>query len=570
MSQSAQPPRQSSPRQPDAETLPAPGVVLDPADQAVITQALLAAANEMGAKLIRSAHSPIVREASDCSTALLDRHGNVVSQAELIPLQLGSISHTFAPCAAVVAPEQLREGDFYINNDPFNGGQHVPDVFIYTPIFFEDRLIGFSASVAHHIDLGGGAPGLNPNATDVHQEGIILPPSCYNIDRDWNGGPLERLLRANIRMPDATVGDFNAQFAANRIGAQRVRELCRKHGVETVLQVMDAIQDYSERRLRAAIAEIPDGVYVGEDALDDDAHGSGPLPIRATVTIAGSDISVDFEGSSPQVKSNMNNPFASTVGATASVVKSVLTDADIPFNTGSSRVLKVSAPYGSILNPRPPAPVRARLLPSYRVFDAVMKAFAQVVPDRVIASGYDTTTSACLSHLSERGYNIYLEIFGGGYGAGPQGDGCDAVDSPLSNCSNIPIEAIDMTYDFFRVLDYSLVEHSGGDGQHRGGLGVQRIFEVLCDDVTFATYADRFKIAPTGLFGGGPGACARTWVERGNERIELGAKQSFPLRRGDRLVLQTGGGGGYGDPALRSAADRERDRLDGLHGRRQG
>ena len=258
------------------------------------------------------------------------------------------------------------------------------------------------------------------------------------------------------------------------------------------------------------------GVYVGEDALDDDGHGNGPLKIRATVTIEGSSIKVDFAGSSGQVKSNMNNPFASTVGATASVIKSVLTDADIPFNSGSSRVIEISAPFGSILNPRPPAPVRARLLPSYRVFDAVMKAFAHALPERVIASGYDTTTSACLSHLGEQGYNIYLEIFGGGFGAGANNDGCDAVDAPLSNCSNIPIEAMDMAYDFFRVMDYSLVPGSGGAGRRRGGRGIQRIYQILSDDVQFATYADRFKIAPEGLFGGKPGRCAQTWVERGD------------------------------------------------------
>jgi N-methylhydantoinase B len=537
---------------------------LSPADTAVITQALLAAAHEMGVKLIRSAHSPIVREASDCSTALLDRHGNVIAQAELIPLQLGSISHTFAPCAAISPPETLTEDDFYINNDPFQGGQHIPDVFIFSPIFLDGEHVGFSASVAHHIDMGGGAPGLNPEATDVHQEGIIIPPSKYSLSRDWNGGLLERLIRANIRMPDATIGDFNAQFAANRIGAERVKELCRKHGVDKVTRVMDSALDYSERRVRAAISAVPDGVYEGEDALDDDGQGSGQLAVRCKVTVKGSDLRVDFDGTCDQVKSNMNNPFASTVGASASVIKAVLTDADIPFNTGASRAVTITAPLGSILNPTAPAPVRARLLPSYRVFGAVMRALAKAVPERVIASGFDTTSASCLSHLGENGYSIYLEIFGGGFGAGPGNDGCDAVDSPLSNCANIPIEAMDMTYDFFRVMDYSLVPNSGGRGEFRGGHGFQRIYEVLSDDVTFATYGDRFKLAPEGLFGGEPGACAETFVERGNERIALKSKQSYQLRKGDRLVMRTGGGGGYGAPSDRASARLEADRLDAL------
>ncbi|MCG8695569.1 MAG: hydantoinase B/oxoprolinase family protein, partial [Minwuiales bacterium] len=276
-------------------------MTVNPVDQAVIAQGLIAAAREMGIKLIRSAYSPIVREAADCSAALLDRHGNVVAQAELIPMQLGPIGATFKPCAELFPPEDLVEGDFYINNDPFQGGQHVPDVFLFSPIFFDGELVGFSATVAHHLDLGGGAPGLNPDATDVHQEGLIFPPSKYNLNRDWNGGPFERLVRANIRVPDQTIGDFNAQFAANHIGAGRVRDLCAKFGSGTVAEAMDELLNYSERRMRAAISEAPDGVYYGEDALDDDGVGDRPLPFRAKVTIAGDQVSVDFAGTADQV-----------------------------------------------------------------------------------------------------------------------------------------------------------------------------------------------------------------------------------------------------------------------------
>ena len=523
---------------------------LDPVDHAVISQALIAAAREMGVKLVRSAYSPIVREANDCSAALLDPQGRVVSQAELIPMQLGPIGTTFSPCAELFPPETLEEGDFYINNDPYHGGQHVPDVFLFSPIFFDGELLGFSATVAHHLDLGGGAPGLNPEATDIHQEGIIFPPSKYNQTRDWNGGPLERLVRANIRVPDQTIGDFNAQFAANAIGARRVSDLCKKFGAERVRASMTELLAYSERRMRAAIAEVPDGVCHGEDALDDDGISDTPLPVRATVTIAGDQVEVDFDGTCDQVKTNINCPFSSTIAAALSCVKSVLTSPDIPFNEGAKRPITVSAPYGSLLNPRPPAPVRARMLSGYRAFNAVMKALAGAAPDKVIAAGFDTTESCCLSHLGEDGYSIYLEIFGGGYGASANGDGCDAVDSPLSNCSNIPVEAMDMEHDYFRVMEYSTVPGSGGAGKYRGGWGLRRIYEVLEDNVTFATYSDRFRIAPSGLFGGEPGECASTFVIRGNETIELGSKLSFALKKGDRLVMTTGGGAGYGAPDL--------------------
>ena len=525
---------------------------VDPADQAVISQGLIAAAREMGAKLIRSAYSPIVREASDCAAALLDRHGNVVAQAELIPMQLGSIGATFKPCAELFPPETLEEGDFYINNDPFHGGQHLPDVFLFSPIFFEGALVGFSATVAHHLDLGGGAPGLNPDATDVHQEGLIIPPSKYNHARDWSGGPLERLIRANIRVPNQTIGDFNAQFAANFIGMDRVQTLCAKFGVETFEAAMAELLDYSERRMRRAIAAAPDGVYTGADALDDDGIGDEPLPVRATVTIDGDSVAVDFAGTCDQVTMNLNCPFASTIATALSVVKSVLTSPDIPFNEGSLRPVTITAPYGSILNPKPPAPVRARLTASYRAYNAVMKALAQAVPDKVIATGFDTTESVCLSHLGADGYRISLEIFGGGYGGGPERDGCDAVDSPMSNCGNVPVEALDLEYDYFRVVAYTLRADSGGAGRSRGGMGLCRHYEILKDGVTFATYSDRFRLAADGLCGGAPGQSAETLLKRGDEVLKLPSKGSFALQKGDVLMIQTGGGGGYGAPGQRA------------------
>ena len=535
-------------------------------DQAVITQALIAAADEMGIKLIRSAHSPVVREAQDCSAAILDRKGRVVAQADLIPIQLGSVTHTFRACLERHPIETLRNGDFLINNDPYAGGQHLPDIFLFSPIFLNDMLIGVTATVVHHIDLGGGAPGLNPDASDIHEEGIVFPPSRYSVERDWMGGPFERLVRANVRMPEATIGDLNAQFAANAVGGERLKDLCRKFGTETVFAATDEMLDYSERRIRSAIAAAPDGVFTGEAWLDDDGRSDEPVPIRATVAIDGDAITVDFAGTAAQVASNMNNPFASTVSAAIACIKAVLTDPDIPFNEGAERAITVTAPYGTIVNPKPPAPVRARLLPSYRVVNAVMNALADAVPDRVIAPGFDTTTVSCLSHRGDAGYNIYLEIFGGGYGAGPANDGCDAVDSMLSNCSNIPIEAMESDYPFFRVEDYSLRTESGGAGRQRGGMGFQRSYRILDDGVVFATYGDRFRLAAAGVFGGCAGITAETFVERGNRKIALKSKQQFPLERGDKLVIRTGGGGGYGPVSERTEAHLASDRESGFVG----
>lgn len=539
-------------------------MIVSPVDQAVITRALIAAADEMGVKLIRSAHSPVVREAQDCSAAILDKFGRVVAQAELIPIQLGSITHTFKACLEYHPLDTLCEGDFLINNDPYSGGQHLPDIFLFTPVFLEKELIGVTATVVHHIDLGGGAPGLNPNAGDVHEEGITFPPSKYTVEKDWMGGPFERLVRANVRMPEATIGDLNAQFAANAVGAERLRDLCRKFSSEIISVAMNEMLDYSERRIRTAISKAPDGEYFGEAHLDDDGINNVPVPIKVQLSIKGDTLNIDFEGTAEQVKSNMNSPFASSVSSAIACVKSVLTDPDIPFNEGAERAINVKIPYGSILNPRPRAPVRARLLPSYRVVNAVMKALGEAVPERVIAPGFDTTSVCCLSHKSADGYNIYLEIFGGGFGAGPNYDGCDAVDSMLSNCSNIPIESMESDYPFFRVEDYSLRSSSGGNGKFRGGMGFQKTYKILSDDVTFATYGDRFRIAPEGVLGGGAGAQAETFVERGGQVIQLESKQQFVLHEGDILVVRTGGGGGYGLPSERNARLRENDKLSGI------
>ena len=532
-------------------------MALNPTDYAVISQALIAATHEMGAKLIRSAYSTIVRDASDASSALLDSDGQAVAQAELLIQQLGSLSATFGPCAEHHPVDTLVEGDFYINNDPFHGGQHLPDVFIFSPIFFEGELMGFGATVAHHIDIGGGAPGLNMGAREIYQEGLIIPPSRYNVERDWNGGSFERLIASNIRVPNQTIGDMNAQFAGNAIGAARVHQLCRKYGPEAVKETMALLIDYSERRMRAAIAEVPDGTFHGEDVIDDDGLGGGPLTVRATVTINGDEATVDFEGTSDQIASNMNSPFASTVSAAIGCVKAALTSPDIPYNAGITRPVTVTAPYGSLLNPKHPAPVRARMTATNRVFNAVMKALAQVVPDKVIATGFDTTTGPYLSHRSDAGYKVYHEIIGGGYGASAHNNGCSGVDGPLGNCSNAPVETLDMDFDYFRVSEYSLIQDSGGGGEFRGGLGVRRRYEILKDDVQYAQYGDRFQFQPEGLFAGEPGSLAYCTIERGGEISQLKSKESAWLQTGDVLTVNTGGGGGYGSPTRRAG-----DQLD--------
>lgn len=535
-----------------------------PAEYAVISQALVAATAEMGAKLIRSAYSTIVREASDCAAAILDRNGEVACQAELVPVQLGSMSATFRPCAERYPVETLREGDFYINNDPYHGGQHLPDIFLFSPIFIDGEVIGFAATVAHHIDVGGGAPGLNVGARELIQEGIVIPPLKLNMERDWHGGVFERLFAANIRVPQQTLGDLNAQFAGNGIGIERVRRLCRKFGTDTVVAVMRGMMDYSERIMRAAIRTLPPGEYDGVDFIDSGGHDGESIAIRAQLTVRDDTIAIGFDGTSRCLPTNINSPYASTLAAAYGCVNAVLNDPDTLFNAGSMRPITVDVPAGSLLNPTHPAPVRARMTAVNRVFDAVMKAFAQSVPDRAIATGIDTTTGPYLSYRDTRGYRVYHEVMGGGYGAAATGDGCSGVDGPMSNCRNAPVESLDIDFPFFRVLEYSLVPSSCGHGRQRGGLGTRKRYLILRDGVQYAQYGDRHRLRPQGLAGGRPGGCARTLLIRDGNEATLSTTEARELRAGDILVVETGGGGGYGDPRERDRSAVQRDVADGI------
>ena len=520
---------------------------LNPVDYAVISQGLIAAAKEMGVKLVRSAYSTIIREAADASACLFDRRGNVIAQAELIPMQLGPMSEIFKACAQRFPVHTLKEGDFYINNDPYAGGQHLQDVFIYSPIFLDGELIGFAGTVAHHLDLGGGNPGLTTEAVDVHAEGIIFPPSLYNLERDWeNDGSLKRLLAANIRVPTQTIGDFDAQFAANRVGGERLKQLFRKYGTQAMESAMAQLLDYSETRCRTAIAALPDGVYYGEDAVDDDGITEEPLTVKAKVTISGDNIEIDFDGTCPQVTRNLNCPFSSTISAGLTAIKTALTSPDIPFNEGLKRPITIKAPIGSLVNPSYPAPVRARMEAAYRCFNAVLKALSHVAPSEVIAGGNDATLVTSIAHQTNGKYRVYLEVYGGGFGASARFDGCDAVDSPLSNCTNTPIEATDMDFSHFRIIGYGLIPDSCGHGKQRGGLGFFRRFEILEDNVNFAIYADRFVIPPYGLFGGTDGKPGHAQVQRDGKTITIRSKDGMQLRKGDILTIYTAGGGGYG------------------------
>ncbi len=559
------------------------GTTTDAATLAIFGKALAAAAQEMGINLVRAAYSTVVREARDCSAALLDTEGNVIAQAEMIPMMLAALGECFAACVRRFPIDEMRPGEALILNDPYAGGHHLNDIILFTPIFHtgpsddDPVLIGFAGSLAHHLDIGGGAAGMNSRATDIYQEGLRLPPMKFDVARDWQAedGILRRMIAGNLRTPEKTTGDIIAQFAANDTGRRRLQELAGRYGIDGLKSLIPELLAYTERRARAEIAAIPDGVYRGEDMVDSDGINPGRLVVRATVTVSGDEIAIDFDGTGPTTKGPFNAPFSSTIAASRAAIRGIFRDSAIPANDGCNRPITVTAPAGCLLNPSFPAPVRARMQPTSRAYDAIKKALAPAVPNQVTAPGFDTTSSLTLALLRDGGngsrpqqpatpsYDMFVDICGGGLGAGVGYDGADATDNPVSNCSNTPVEALEVDHRFCRIIAYELLPDSGGVGTWRGGLGFRRVYEILEDGVVFSSYSDRFETAANGLFGGGPGATGSYTLHRDGTQTMLPMSLNIDLRRGDILECRFGGGGGFGNPAERDPVAVERDRREG-------
>jgi N-methylhydantoinase B len=536
----------------------------------IISNGLHGMAQEMGEKLVRSAYSTIIREARDCSTSFLDRDGRIIAQAQFCPIHMNSFGKVFEAFAKRFDLSTIQPNEGLITNDPYSGAQHLNDIVLFTPVFYRGRLVAFSASLGHHIDVGGGAAGPNAGATDVYSEGLRIPLSRFDIERDLGEGLLEQFIRINVRPPDQVMGDIYAQLAANRTGAARFVEMLERFGEETVLTAAAELQDYSERLAREAISAIPDGVYEAEDFVDDNGFTGEPLRVAVRITVAGDSLEFDFSGSAPQTKGMINSPLASTISAAFGATAIMLGGGAIPVNDGLYRPIRsIHVPHGSFLNPSQPVAVRARNNACHRVYNVIMLAMSKVVPLQVLASGHDTTNAIGMGHMSSDRYRVYMEVVGGGWGASAGADGADVVDGYVGNCSNVPVESLEADYPFMRIEEYSLRRGSAGAGEHRGGLGARRVYRILDDDVTFNSYSDRFKVAPWGLFGGQPGDHSRFLVERDGQTITLPSKGNTLLKKGDRLIIETAGGGGYGPPPKRDRSLIDREIAQGLVSREE-
>lgn len=494
-------------------------MTLDPIDLQVITGALRAACEEMGATLVRSAHSANIKERRDCSTALFDPAGEMVMQAEHIPVHLGAMP---AAVAAVLG-EDHSDGRPWILNDPYRGGTHLPDITVITPVLGAGRqLLGFAASRAHHADVGGRTPGSMPaDSTTLDEEGVVIAP------RPLDANAIAELV-ARMRQPDQRRADLRAQLAANRVGARRLAELAERLGLDALAEATAAVLDYAERRTRASLAALPDGPRHARDVLE---AREGDLELRLTATIEGDSVTLDFAGSAGQHAGNLNCPLAVTRSAAYFAVR-VLTDPDVPPSAGAYRPITVLAPPGSLLNARSPAAVAGgNVETSSRVADLVLAAFGR-------ALGQGTMNNLTLGTEDF----TYYETLGGGQGACPDANGPSAVHVAMSNTLNTPVEALELEFPL-RVTRYAIRRGSGGQGAHRGGDGVLRELEALAP-MTYSLITERRRHAPPGAAGGERGARGRNLLN-GNE---LPAKATGDLRPGDRLTIQTPGGGGHGTP----------------------
>ena len=518
----------------------------------IVSQGLAAIAQEMGEKLVRSAYSTIIREARDCSTSLLDANGRVIAQAQFCPIHMNSFSTVFEAFAKRYDLSTIRRNEALLTNDPYSGGQHLNDFVLFTPIFHEDELIAYSASIGHHIDVGGGAAGPNASAGDIFAEGLRIPLIRFELDRDMGSGVLEQMIRGNVRPPDMVLGDVYAQITANKTGETRLLELIERFGKEQVLTAAHEVQAYSERLAREAILAIPDGEYEGEDFVDDNGFTGEPLRVAVKITVSGDSMRLDFSGSAPQTRGIINSPHTSSLSSALGAVALLLGGGEIPVNDGIYRPVDIHIPYGSFLNPSRPVAVRARNNACSRVYNVVMLAMASAMPDKVMTSGTDTTNAVGMGQMTDDAYRVFMEVVGGGWGSCATADGADLVDCPLANCSNIPVEALETDYPFMQIEEYGMRRGSAGAGKFRGGLGAHRVYRILDNNVTFNCYSDRFKIARWGLFGGQPGQVSRFLVERDGETIAVPSKSNFPLRKGDLLIVDTAGGGGYGNPRERA------------------
>lgn len=537
---------------------------LDPITVEVTRHKLEGIANEMQSTLLRSSFSPIVKEGLDASAGLFTADGQTLAQACAIPIHLGTLIPVVRQIIGTFPPTEMQPDDTYVLNDPYCGGTHLPDIAVVHPIFHRGQLLAFSAAMTHHQDMGGLSAGSVPtNATEIFQEGLRIPPLRFRA-RGVVDETLVAMIRQNVRIPDIVMGDLNAQVSACSIGARRIVEVAERHGDNELTAIFHELLSRSEMMTRQALEAIPDGTYRYVDYLDNDGVDlDKPIRIEVAVTIQGDKIHIDFTGTSQQVRGPLNCGPSGSLAAACYAVRA-LTDPSIPTNGGCFRPISLHLPEGTLLNPREPAPVNARSATIKRVAGSIIAALAGALPGRIAAQSAGEMAMVAFGGRMPSGQPFVTgDLIAGGSGAGPRSDGVDVIETDATNCMNLPAEAAEMETPL-RLNRVALRADSGGAGAQRGGLGTIREYEVLVDDVSFTHRGERHYSAAQGLFGGAPGARSRSVILRRDGTVEeIPSKIVTRLHKGDRVVVETAGGGGYGAPAQRDPAALQADIADG-------
>ena len=527
---------------------------IDPIRFEVIRNALVEATEEMASALRRSAYSTNIKTRHDFSCAIFDLNKRTVAQSFSQPAHLGSLVETVRRALDAYGQERLGEGDGILVNFPYGGGVHLNDIALISPIFYDGDVVGYVASLAHHVDVGGGAPASIGAFREIYQEGVIIPPVKFMVEGQINRDVFDLVL-AQVRAKRETAGDFRAQIASNNTGIRRMTALLDRMGVETVERYVDELIEYTNRRTQAELAKLPKGIYASEGYLDSDGYTEDPVLLVVSVTIDDDGLLFDFTGSDLQRRAPVNSTYAQTHSGVAFVLKCLI-DPDVPVNAGFYRNVRMVAPEGTVVNCTEPYPVVGGWETQIRLADIIFKALAQAIPEKVPAG-----TEAMICHSGFGGSDPYrnetycfLETIAGGYGGRASKDGPDAVQPHGKNTANAPVEETELNYPV-RITRYELVENSDGPGKYRGGLGLRRDYFFPDHEASFTILADRERWGPHGLFGGLPGERAHYVLNPDSDATELGSKVTVQLKENDVVSYRTCGGGGYGPPQERDPED---------------
>ena len=523
----------------------------DPVTREIIKNALMSIADTMALTVVRTARSAVIKHGMDFSTALFTAEGQQVAQGLTLPPHLGSMAPALAGVMNAFG-DDVKPDDIFANNDPYEGASHLPDIFLFKPIFINEVLIGWSCCIGHQTDIGGRVAGGNAcDNTEIYQEGLILPPLKLYEEGELNKA-VWRILEKNVRVPEKVLGDVQALLAAVRMGERDLLRLVDEYGLEALKSYMTDILDTTEALTRAEIAALPHGEWEFVDYIDTDGIDPQPIAIKVKVTIDGDEFFVDFEGTSPQAKGSINPNFAYTKSNVYAVMKCLI-DPAIQSNSGFFRPFNITAPEGCFVNPQHPAPVAARGLAGFRICHAVFGAMAQALPGKVPAAwgGGEIGLSFAGYHPNRKAW-VYLEFNNDGpRGGGPFQDGADGVACPVLNMANSPIESIEADQPLL-IERYGLVPDTSGAGKYRGGLGMVRDFRILAEEATFQLRSDRTAFRPWGVEGGKDGTLTQNFLNPGTDQEQvLPCKHLVTLKKGDVYRVIQAGGGGYGDPLER-------------------